>query len=244
MKNKAKILVNQFFSRFGLRVVNCDWGPRGFMATFNKLKQEKMNPKEIYDVGASNGSWSLELEQLFPDSNYTLFEPLTEHRKELSALASRKENFSFCDVALGSEVGECYFNTHEGQSSFLESTQWKGEKTKVVVSTIDEMVRAGKAPSPNLIKADIQGYELEMLKGAEKALHSCDFIFLELSWLQIYKDGPYAGEILGYLDRKGFKVFDICTYSLRPLDDRLTQSDVLFAHERTGLFANKRWANS
>lgn len=222
MKKKIKDFVNRLFRKFGTRVVNKRWGPRGFMASFSQLKSEGYNPNVIYDVGASDGSWSLELKQLFSDSQYILFEPLPECADKLIEISENKPEFMYHPCALGSEAAELQLNQHAGQSSFLESKQWVGTKNCVAVKTIDGLVADGACPPPNLIKADVQGFELELLKGAEQSLKTCDFLFLELSWLQIYKGGPYAGEILGYLADRGFHVYDIATYAQRPLDGRLT----------------------
>ena len=79
-----------------------------------------------------------------------------------------------------------------------------------------------------------------MLKGAENALKSCSFLFLEVSWIP-WDEGVLAGELLHWLEARGFFVYDICTYSMRPLDKRLAQSDILLASSATGLFSDKRW---
>ncbi|PXA03682.1 hypothetical protein DDZ13_10325 [Coraliomargarita sinensis] len=238
----GKSVINSVIKRMGVRLVNSDWGPRGFAATFAKLKQCGVELSVIYDVGASDGSWALETKKVFPRATYALFEPLSEYRATLVNLADGDSHIKFLRCALGSTRGEFELNCHDGQSSFLESTSWKTQRLKVPVETLDDLVETNKLPPPSLIKADIQGYELEMLKGAEETLKSCNFLFLEVSWLQIYEGGPYAGEILGFLAERGFHVYDICSYSMRPLDGRLTQSDVLFAHERTGLFSKRCWS--
>lgn len=241
-KGAIKNLINTILKHVDVRIVNAHWGPRGYQESFATLKKEFGVPKVIYDVGASNGSWSLDLKKIFPDSDYVLFEPLPKYAELLSGLKEQHSNFNYIGCGLGANNATLRFNEHDGQSSFLASEQWKGSAIDVPVKTLDQLVSLGECPAPNLIKADIQGFELEMLKGAETVLKACDFLFLELSWLQIYEGGPFAGEIMGYLNERGYRVYDICSYAMRPLDGRLTQSDVLFAHERTGLFAQKRWA--
>lgn len=242
MKEKLKKLTNLLLKSFGARAVNSDWGPRGFMASFAELKAAGFSPSVVYDVGASDASWSLELKTLYRDSDFVLFEPLPEYEKKLTKVCREQTGFSYQRCGLGAESANLQFNVHDGQSSFLSSEQWRGETIEVPVKRIDDLVADGQCSLPDLIKADIQGFEVEMLKGAVGTLQSCNFIFLEVSWLQIYEQGPYAGEVLGYLAERGFHVYDICSYALRPYDRRLTQSDVLFAHERTGLFAERRWS--
>lgn len=239
MNKKIKHLTNALLDRVGLRLVNAHWGPRGFQVAFSKLKDLGHQPAVIYDVGASDGSWSMDLADIYPKSKYLLFEPLSEHEASLRCCLAKHPAWEYHACALGAENSTMSLHVHGGQSSFLESEQWKGHAQEVKILSVDSAMDKGLLPQPELIKIDVQGFEMEVLKGAETALKSCAFLFLELSWLQIYEHGPYAGEVLGYLAERGFHVFDICTYSMRPRDGRLTQSDILLAHERTGLFACK-----
>lgn len=234
--------INILLRSIGLRLVNSEWGPRGFLASFSRLKALGHYPNIIYDVGASDGSWSGKLRSVFPDATYVLFEPLERHRAQLKSLSAANTKTFFHSVALGAREKGQLLNVHDGQSSFFKSSQWSGGKQDVPVKTIDSLVRRGECPPPDLIKADIQGYELEMLNGAAQTLESCSFLFLEVSWIQLYENAPSAGEVFAFLSERDFHVFDICSYSTRPLDQRLTQSDVCFAHRRTGLFDDRRWS--
>jgi FkbM family methyltransferase len=58
---------------------------------------------------------------------------------------------------------------------------------------------------PNFINLDIQGAELEALKGASKLLHRVAYIYTEVSFLELYKNAPLADEIDSYLQSFGFK---------------------------------------
>lgn len=242
MNKNLKTYINKLAEKFGIRLVNRCWGPRGFMASFKDLEKSGFLPRVVYDVGASDGSWSQELKELFVDSEFFLFEPLPDYSSTLQSLEKSDDNYRYMGCGLGSETAELEFNSHDGQSSFLSSEQWKGDVIRVPVRTIDDLVSSSDCPCPDLIKADIQGFEIEMLKGAEETLRNCSFLFLEVSWIQIYEGGPAAGEVFGYLAARGFHIYDISSYSQRPYDRRLTQSDVLFAHERTGLFDEKVWS--
>lgn len=242
MSQNLRIYINKLAGKFGIRLVNRNWGPREFMVSFEDLKKRGFLPEVVYDVGASDGSWSQELKELLVDSEFVLFEPLPKYSEILGGLEQSGNTYRYMGCGLGSNTAELEFNSHDGQSSFLSSQQWKGDVIRVPVRTIDDLVRSSECLCPDLIKADIQGFEIEMLKGAEETLKKCSFLFLEVSWIQIYEGGPAAGEVIGYLAARGFHVYDISSYSQRPYDRRLTQSDVLFAHERTGLFDEKVWS--
>lgn len=241
LRNKARNSTNGLLNKFGVRLVSSHWGPRGYISSFRQLQKTGFKPKYIYDIGASDGSWSLALQKVFGNSHYILFEPLPEHYKALREICQFNDSMSFKNYALGSSRGKLELYQRGGMSSFLELGCSKGSVFEANVSTIDNLVESGECPLPELIKADIQGFELEMLKGCENTLKTCSVLFVEVSWLQIYERGPMAGEVIGFLAERGFHVYDICSYAMRPYDQRLTQSDILFVHERTGLFDEKRW---
>ena len=54
--------------------------------------------------------------------------------------------------------------------------------------------------------ADVQGFELEVLKGAEKCLKSTQLFLLEVSYLSIYEEIPLAHEVMSYAGSKGFRI--------------------------------------
>jgi hypothetical protein len=95
--------------------------------------------------------------------------------------------------------------------------------------------------TPDLIKADVQGFELEVLAGAGACLEKAQLLLLEVSYRRIYRNLPLAHEVIAFAGRAGFRIYDICTYAGRPSDGELTQSDLLFAREGSPLFANEAW---
>ena len=57
---------------------------------------------------------------------------------------------------------------------------------------------------PIFLKIDVQGYELEVLKGA--SLNEIKYIYLEASYIQLYKKQPLIDDIIRYLSSKNFKL--------------------------------------
>jgi FkbM family methyltransferase len=58
---------------------------------------------------------------------------------------------------------------------------------------------------PDFINLDIQGAELQALKGAALILHSVSHIYTEVSHIELYLGAPLAGEMDLYLTKLGFK---------------------------------------
>ena len=65
-----------------------------------------------------------------------------------------------------------------------------------------------KIPNIDFIKLDIQGAELNVLKGANESLNNCLGLEVEVEFLQLYKGQPLYGEIVDFLKTKDFEFID------------------------------------
>jgi FkbM family methyltransferase len=183
----------------------------------------------------------MEMLPLLPNASFHLFEPHPNHTRELAALCAARPNLRFHDYGLGDSDSARELTLHGGQSSLLTSTQWQSDKASISVRRADAVVGHDGVTPPGLIKVDIQGAELMFLAGAQRVLSDCPFLLIEVSWLRLYDEAPYAEEVLQATSALGFHVYDICTYSQRRKDARLAQSDLLLAHTKTGLFDDVGW---
>jgi len=74
----------------------------------------------------------------------------------------------------------------------------------IYVKTLDLL----NIPNPDFVKIDIQGGELNVLKGAEETLKNCIGIELETEFIDLYEKQPLFGDILNYLSKKDFEFID------------------------------------
>lgn len=95
------------------------------------------------------------------------------------------------------------------------------------VRRLNYFLASGEIAPPQLIKADVQGYELEVLRGATEALASADAVLLKVSFRELYEGQPLAHELIAFLGDRGFMIADVCSYS-QGADGSLEQSDMLF----------------
>ena len=236
-----KSLINSAAGLFGARVVAADWGPRGVHATLTRAQGRGFAPAVIFDIGASNGQWTRMCRSIFPESQYVLAEPLEAHREELQAMAHADQRVSvWCGVA-GAAPGTVQLYDHGDQSSLLQSKDFPGRPTSVQSTTVDALLASHGAAAPVLLKADVQGYELEVLKGASRCLEQAEMLILEVSFRRIYKDNPLAHEIVAYVGERGFQIYDVCSYLQRASDRELIQSDFVFVHESSALLNGEGW---
>lgn len=228
-----KRLVNRTLRPFGVRLVNASWGPLGFIHSFKKLAATGWNPRQIVDVGAWKATWTQECMALFPNAQYMLVDPLSSNRTVLEALTARLPNVSVWHGALGDTNGEVTINLHADQSSVLTSnvSAWRGtEQENVPMRTLDSLHEAGEILPPQLLKVDVQGFELEVLRGAATVLRSLDAVLIEVSFKELYEGQSLAHNIVGHMADAGFRIFDICSYAQGPCGE-LLQSDFLFVRQ-------------
>ena len=110
------------------------------------------------------------------------------------------------------------------------------------MEVLDHVLVEEHLQRPELIKIDVQGYELEVLKGATETLAKAHAIMMEVSLIELYKGNPLLNEAIGFMHEKGFRPYDICTLNRRSLDNALVQADMIFLKNDSFLLAQKTWA--
>lgn len=97
----------------------------------------------------------------------------------------------------------------------------------VPTARLDESLTGSKFDGPVLLKTDVQGGELGVLRGGEALLASIDDVYVECSFVELYEGQALAGQVVGYLEDHGFAV----TGEFGMRHDRrghCLQADVLF----------------
>lgn len=204
------------------------------------IKSEENEVKDIFDVGANIGTWTLLAKAIFNDANIHAFEPLKVHTEKFNQLTHALNKVSLHIFCLGSEQGGSVINvsSFSDSSSLLDATplefeQYGIKKTgeeEVVVKRIDELINSGEIPVPEVIKMDVQGYELEVLKGAGKYLNEVNYIIAEVSFKEYYHGQPLFMDIANYLLDYNFEVYAFGQST--PTGLPLGQIDVLFKRKR------------
>ncbi|MBJ13589.1 MAG: hypothetical protein CMG62_11040 [Candidatus Marinimicrobia bacterium] len=208
--------------------------------TLIKLKKEhNFYPKIIFDVGAYKGEWTKMCSKIFPNCQYFLFEP----QKELNLLLENPlpKNITYENILLGKKDNKkVNFYENETSSSVLKFGNHNNPTFKKTMS-LDTFVKNQNIPDIDILKIDVQGYELEVLKGSLLSLETIQFLIVEVSFLEIYDNAPLANEIIQFLNTQNFQIFDIVDFKLRPLDRILFQVDMFFIKKDSIIIENKKY---
>jgi len=132
-----------------------------------------------------------------------------------------KQNISndilVCCALLGSsDDKEVYFSINETASSVVleESTN---NASKLRTRMLDSIIEDLHFSSPDFIKLDVQGYEIEVLKGATLVLKFSEFVLIEMTLMPLNHE-PFILEIMNYMDSNGFQLYDISSLMRKPYD--------------------------
>lgn len=192
----------------------------------------------VVDVGANRGQFSLACRQLRPLAAITAFEPLSEAADIYRALFTGDERVSLHVCALAPERGEMvmHVSARDDSSSLLPisraqtenfpGTEAIGVRT-VAVGPLTDFLGASGLGRRNLLKIDVQGFELEVLKSAGSLLPRFDWIYAECSFVPLYEGQALADEITAFLAGQGFRLSGRFNPS-RGQGGVLLQADLLF----------------
>ena len=172
--------------------------------------QEKYNMdiKGIIHIGAHRGQ---EISDYIDGGiqDIILFEPLTANFKILAEnLAEMNANISGHQVALGNEEKRVtmYLSSNEQMSSsILRPMKHIQNHPTVLFEGTEEvdMMRldsySDETEEFNFINMDVQGYELEVLKGGTETLNHIDYVYCEVNRDEVYENNAYIEELDEYL---------------------------------------------
>lgn len=210
-----------------------------------RLKNIGFSPKHVFDVGASRGEFASLCLDLWPHAQVTCFEVLPEPSIAILNLEKKHRNLRLISCLLGASCRDkVEFNLADSASSVLTETAHPlPNKALYPMSTVDEVVLSKcSGKPPDFLKMDVQGYELEVLKGALKSLRSMSLVLAEVNLLDLHNGVPLLADLVGWMSNRGWVTYDICGMWRRPLDQALWQADFIFVPESSALRADKRYS--
>lgn len=194
----------------------------------------------IVDVGGADGTTAGIFLQQLPLAKVTVFEPLKENLEQLKNRFLMEPRVRIIDKAVGSKVEQAIL--HHAQrntasslyplnqnirngifSTILEET---GE-IPITVTTLDEVFK--DCHSIGILKLDVQGFELEVLKGATNCLKNTTVIVLEVNNHDGYIGAPKYYILDEFLRNAHFTLFDLFP-STKDTNGQLKEWDAIYVN--------------
>lgn len=220
------------------------------VADGNKLLSNLLNAQKeilpearvIFDVGAHHGQTTIDYFAMFQNAQIFAFEAEPDNiavlKEALKPCSSRVQLFG---NAITNQCGmvDFFVCTHNGTHSTFEpgdTSLWGSPETvkeRIIVPslTIDQFSHEKNIQHIDILAMDIQGGELDALRGASKLLksHNISLLRLEVEFFYLYKNQPLFWEIGNYLSSFGYQFYGLydCHFS-KHNPNTLVWADAIF----------------
>jgi FkbM family methyltransferase len=201
----------------------------------------------VTDVGANIGIYSQFLSRCIgPTGLVHSFEPSPDNFGRLSASTRHLSNVRLTHAAVGERSGECKLYVSDKLNVDHRAYKADGDSRRAIsieMVALDDYFKPGERV--DLIKMDIQGYELHALRGAQRVLHENMEIHLLLEFWPAGLEQAGVGweELVEMLQSLNMDLTLVKPCGLVPFDARDVRNDIswyvnLFAHRRRGQIHN------
>jgi FkbM family methyltransferase len=200
---------------------------------------ERVGATVVFDVGANEGHYGAQLRRYGYRGRIVSFEPLAREFGLLAQKASTDPAWEAVNVALGATPGEAtiHIGNFRQCSSLLPlvpsyaprdtASQQVADET-IRVDTLDRMAETYAGASDVLfVKADVQGFEQQVLDGARATMPRIDGFQLEMSFEPVYEGAPLFPQLVQRMDELGYTLRSFEPANCSP-SGGLIQADGIF----------------
>ena len=208
-------------------------------------------PGVIFDCGANIGHVSWQFHKRFSDALIYAFEPNPDVFRQLStSLAKEHAHIRKFNVGIGSENASMLFykNNNTGTSSFLAPNDFhrahmarKFTTLEVPIISITSFCVEHNLDHIGIVKIDIEGFELEALKGSQRLLENnlIDFLYIEVSLVPSYTGQPLIENVIEYL--RTYRYIPYNFYGINETNLReAVITNILFMSEKVAAQINEK----
>lgn len=193
----------------------------------------------VVDVGANRGQFALVSRRCYPDAMIVSFEPLPVPAAIYRKIFEGDRGAILHQVAIGAECGyrSIHVSARDDSSSLLpitytQETLFPGTAEiaieTVYVDVLADYLDPEMRAKPALLKIDVQGLELEVLRGCVDVLDWFDYVYVECSFKELYEGQSFAHEVVEWLHDRGYLLSGMYNPSYDAAGIAI-QSDFLFA---------------
>lgn len=190
----------------------CHKMPDDHIKYLEALKASGFEPKVIYDIGSCFLSWQKEVKRIWPEAEVYCVEATSHFRELYERLQLDNYHIGVVSDEDGKDVtwwestvnweGNSYMKEIGAPRSREYYTPDTAFPRKTV--TLDSIASTHGWPKPDFLKIDVQGAELDVLRGAPRTLSSVKHMILELARQKFNDGAPLAEEVLPVVEDMGF----------------------------------------
>jgi FkbM family methyltransferase len=211
------------------------------MKHLRRMRGQGLNPRVVLDVGAAHGDWTKSCLRVFPDAHFVMLEPLPRYGAELSALV--RQGVEYIPAAAGRTEDTLPLLVPDDPqgSSFLPASREHDSYFKRSVMVRVLPLSSLDIPSgPTVLKLDVQGYEQEVIAGAEPILDQVEVIIAECSLYPFQQGIPLIHEVVDRVVELGYRIYDTAD-EVRWPSGTLAQLDLVFVSGSSQLLDPNQW---
>lgn len=207
-----------------------------------RLQKLGFSPRAVLDIGAYAGTWTRAVLDIFPACTSFMIEALKQAREPLRMVCGTLNGRADFEIAvLGAEPREqqpFYIvqakSGSSGSSLYEEQTQYPRIVEHRRVVRLDDVLASRQLGPHQLVKLDVQGAEIDVLRGGPRCLAAAEAVVLELSLLEYNRGAPLMHEVLAFMAAQGFLACDFFEPKRDPAG-HLIQIDAIFVRRESPL---------
>jgi FkbM family methyltransferase len=159
------------------------WHRADYEDRFADVVLASIHPDDcVWDVGANIGYYTERFSKLA--RHVVAFEPVAENCRQIEA--KNLSNVDCLQIALGDSSGEVSMFVDCQFSSLVLAPRPGTSPQKVSIARGDDLA---SLPQPSVVKIDVEGYEVEVIRGIQRVLRGVRALFVEIHFQILERRG-------------------------------------------------------